>query len=98
MILTTLCLGVRSFTGTVAAPQNDEKGLCRFRTVWLHLRQYRKLGVRPVLIILLSCIMGFHQAPFQFNQPYIILLYLERSIQMVILSYLWILPHLMVVF
>ena len=67
MKLPTVCLVALALIDTVSVPQNDEKGLCRFRTVWLHLRQYRKLGVRPVLIILLSCIMGFHQAPFQFN-------------------------------
>ena len=33
MILPAICLGVIAFTGTIAPPQNDEKGLRRFRIV-----------------------------------------------------------------
>ena len=51
MILTTVCMGVNYLTGTVAAPQNDEKGLRRFRIVWSHILQYQKGGVWPVFLI-----------------------------------------------
>ena len=43
MRLPNLCLSVLTFTGTVAAPQNDEKVLRRFGIVWSHLPQYQKL-------------------------------------------------------
>ena len=46
-----LCMGVLAFTGTVAAPQNDGKFLCRFGIAWLHLPQYQKGGVQLVLMI-----------------------------------------------
>ena len=40
-----------ALTGTVSDPKNDEKGLSRFGIVWLHLLQYKKGVVRPMLPI-----------------------------------------------
>ena len=59
MILLTLCLSVLALIGAIAASQNDEKCLRRFGIVWLHIPQYQKGGVRPLLLIppsfLLEC-------------------------------------------
>ena len=68
MRLSTVCLGILPLTGTVAAPQNDEKGQCQFGRVCSHLPQWQRGGVRPVLLIPPSCVMGCHQASFQCNQ------------------------------
>ena len=39
MILQALCLDGIYLTITIVLPQSDEKGLCRFRIVWLHRSQ-----------------------------------------------------------
>ena len=69
MILATVYLVVITLTGTVVAPQNDEKDLDRFGIVWSHILQYRKGGVRLVFLILPSCILRWHQEYFQCNVP-----------------------------
>ena len=60
MIPPTLCMEMLALAGTIAAPQNDKRGLCRFGIVWSHITKYQKGGVRLVLIIPPSCIMGCH--------------------------------------
>ena len=78
MRLPTVCLGVPALAGTVAVPQNDEKCLRWFMIVWLHLLQHQKGDVRLVFLITPSCLLGLHQAYFQYVQPYRILLCLVR--------------------
>ena len=62
MILTTVCFGMHTFTGTLAAPQNDERGLHWFGIVWLHLLQHQKVGVSQMLLISPLCLLGCPQA------------------------------------
>ena len=81
MRLTNAYLGVISLTGTIAAPKNDEKGLRQFGKVWWNLLWYQKVGVQPMFLIPLSCILRYHWAYFQFNWQCRILLFLNRSIQ-----------------
>ena len=59
--------GALSLTYTIDAPQNDEKCLHRFGTVWLHLWKYQKGGVSPVLLIPLSCLLVCRRVSFQCN-------------------------------
>ena len=95
--MTTVCLGALTLTDKIAATKNDEKGLRWFRTVFSHLQKYQKVGVRPVFLIQLSCILVFHQAYFLCILPYIILLFIDEEYYMFILSYLWILPRVMII-
>ena len=81
MRLPTVYLGVPTLAGTVAVPQNDEKGMRWFRLVWLHLLQHQKGDVRLVFLIPPSCLLGLYQAYFQYIQPYRILLCLARISQ-----------------
>ena len=62
-------MGTLDFTGKIAAPQNDEKGLRRFGIVWSHLLKYQKYGVRMVLMTTPSCILGCNRAYLKLNQP-----------------------------
>ena len=55
------------------------KCLRQFGMVWLNLQNYQKCGVRLVLMILLSYLMGHHQEYLQRNRPCINLIYLKRS-------------------
>ena len=59
-------MGVLALTGTVAEPQNDEKGLRRLGIVWLNLPQCKKIGIRTVFLITSSCLLGFHQEYLQY--------------------------------
>ena len=77
----TVYLGIITLTGVISAPQNDEKGLCQFEVVCLHLPPYQKGGVRPVLLIIPLCPLRCHQESFRCNQPWIILICLDSSSQ-----------------
>ena len=81
MTLSYACLDMLSLTGTLVAPQSDEKNLCWFRIVWSHIPQYQKFGVRKISLIPPSCLIVCYQAYFQCNIPWIILIYLVRISQ-----------------
>ena len=39
----TVCMGTLALTGALSVTQNDVRGLCQFRTVYLHLQQHKKV-------------------------------------------------------
>ena len=60
-------MGAFALAGIITAPQNDLKDMSQFGTVWLHLHQYKKVGVKKMLQIPFLYCMVYHQAYLKCN-------------------------------